>query len=188
MNSVFASSLFLRGIWFIFREALLGATAHRSPQFLLVKMITSSHDITGVSDPLPCALSLPPFAVETAGNILDRDSELTLFFHLPDHHNRTEGFPRNSKTRMKIDFRDGQADLFAVQRYFSDKLLGPDTVPASKTAGGAVGRDQGSGSKLAWLGDDNRMVDAGEADRQFHEDVPLLQGCERVELAFRGRR
>ena len=90
---------------------------------------------------------------------------------------------------MKIDFRQGQADLFAVQRYFSDKLLGPDTVTTSQHAGSMAGLpDAGSGSVLAWLGDDNRLVDPVEANRQFHSDVPLLQGCETVELAFRGRR
>lgn len=129
------------------------------------------------------------YTVETAGNIMDRDSELTLYFNLPDTANHAEGCPRNSRTRMKIDFRDGKADLFAIQRYISDKLLGPDTVATSQFAGGTGGRkDAGSKSFLAWLGDDNRMIDAAEANREFHSDIPLLQNCESVELAFRGRR
>jgi len=129
------------------------------------------------------------YSIETAGNIIDRDSELTLFFNLPDTPSSMEGFPRNSRTRMKIDFRDGQADLFAVQRYISDKLLGPDTVASSQYSGMMSGHhDTGSGSLLAWMGDDNRMIDASDANRQFHSDVPLLQHCENVELAFRGRR
>ena len=32
------------------------------------------------------------------------------------------------------------------------------------------------------------MIDASEANRQFHHDIPLLQSCEQVELAFKGRR
>lgn len=68
------------------------------------------------------------YSVETAGNIIDRDSELVLFFNLPDTPSSSEGFPRNSRTRVKIDMRDGQVDFFAVQRYISDKLLGADTV------------------------------------------------------------
>lgn len=71
-----------------------------------------------------------------------------------------EGFPRNSRTRMTIDFRHGQADLMAVQRFVSDKLLGPDTVASSQHSGGMAGQtDTGSGSFLAWVGDDNRMID-----------------------------
>ena len=82
-----------------------------------------------------------------------------------------------------------QADLFAVQRYISDKLLGPDTVAASEYAGSMAGHhDTGSGSLLAWLGDDNRMVDASQANHKFHNEIPLLQNCEQVELAFKGRR
>jgi len=129
------------------------------------------------------------FSIETAGNIMDRDSELTLFFNLPDKPTRAGGFPRNSRTRIKLDFRDGQADLFAVQRYISDKLLGSDTVATSQYAPNTSGhQDSGSGSMFAWMGDDNRMIDAAEANRQFHSSPPLLQNCENVELAFRGRR
>ena len=129
------------------------------------------------------------YSIETAGNIIDRDSELVLFFNLPDVANSAEGFPRNSRTRMKIDFRDGQADLFAVQKYISDKLLGPDSVSTSQHASTFAGHhDSGSGSLLAWIGDDNRMIDASEANRAFHQDIPILQNCETCELAFKGRR
>lgn len=128
------------------------------------------------------------YSVETAGNILDRDSELVLYFNLPDNPNGAEGFPRNSRTRMKIDFRQGQADLYAVQRYVSDKLLGPDTVATSQYAPSTAIHDTGSGSLLAWIGDDNRMIDASEANRKFHTEIPILQNCENIELAFKGRR
>ncbi len=46
-------------------------------------------------------------------------------------------------------------------------------------------QDNGSGSVLAWLGDDNRMVDPREAEEQFKF---ILQSSESVELAFKGRR
>lgn len=127
--------------------------------------------------------------VETAGNIIDRDTELVLFFNLPDTECYAEGFPRNLLTRVKFDFRDGQADLLAIQRYISDKLLGPDDVAYSQHANPMAGHlDTGSKSFLAWLGDDNRMVDASDANREFHSDIPILQDCENVELAFKGRR
>ncbi|KAL3807765.1 hypothetical protein ACHAXA_007578 [Cyclostephanos tholiformis] len=134
--------------------------------------------------------SIKGYSIETAGGFFDRDTELKLYFNIPDRENYAEGYPRNALTRMKIDFHKSTVDLFAVQRYISDKLLGPDTVPPSKHAigGSGMGPDKGSGSLRAWLGDDNRMVDSAEADRQFHDDIPILQGCEHVELAFRGRR
>ena len=133
--------------------------------------------------------ALKGFSIETAGNIIDRDSELTLFFNLPDSESMAEGFPRNSKTRMRIDFRSTNVDIFAVNRFISDKLLGPDTVASSQYGGAMAGQqDTGSGSLLAWLGDDNRLVDANEANYKFHNEINLLQGCENVELAFKGRR
>jgi hypothetical protein len=122
---------------------------------------------------------------------LDRDSELTLYFNLPNAPCHLEGFPRNSRTRIGIDFRDGKADLFSVQKYISDKLLGVDTLKVPKYGYKykyGEQKDSRSGSFLAWLGDDNRMIDPEEADRMFHSDTPILQNCESVELAFRGRR
>ena len=130
--------------------------------------------------------SIRGFAVETAGNFLDRDSELTLFFNLPSAECCAEGCPRNERTRMEIDFRSGEADIFAVKRFISDKLLGPDTGAPSEHGGAMIGhQDNGSGSILAWLGDDNRMIDPREAEAQFRF---ILQSCETVELAFKGRR
>lgn len=136
------------------------------------------------------------YSIETSGNILDRDSELILFFNLPDAENTAEGFPRNSRTRMKIDFRSGQVDLLAVQRYISDKLLGPDTVAPSQHGNTGGYSNAGTGGTLAskagglfaFLGDDNRMIDPSQANHQFHTSQPILQQCENVELAFKGRR
>lgn len=98
-----------------------------------------------------------------------------------------EGMPQNALTRMKIDFHKSRVDLFAVQRYISDKLLGPDTVQF--VGGGSMAGQEDAGSGFAaWLGDDNRLVDASEANRRFHSEIPILQGCEDIELAFKGRR
>ena len=159
--------------------------------FLLTSLRVLKIDVQGVTGKKIEYLTIlwpavKAYSVETAGNILDRDSELTLFFNLPATPQSDEGFPRNKRTRMKIDFRDGQADIFAVQKFISDKLLGPDTMAPSQNGGAMTGyHDTGSGSLLAWLGDDNRMFDPRQAEAQFRF---LLQSCESVELAFRGRR
>jgi hypothetical protein len=159
--------------------------------FLLTSLRVLKIDVQGMTGKkIECLTILWPaikgYSVETAGNILDRDAELTLFFSLPATPSSAEGFPRNKRTRMKIDFRNGQADIYAVQKFISDKLLGPDTMAPSQNGGAMAGyQDHGSGSLLAWLGDDNRMVDPRQAEMQFKF---LLQTCESVELAFRGRR
>lgn len=129
------------------------------------------------------------FSIETAGNILDRDAELTLFTNLPDNPSITEGLPRKSRTRIGIDFRKGEADIFAVQKYFSNKLLGTDTVDPSGSAVSMEGQeDTGSGNPFSWIGDDSRMIDAEVVDAQYHVNPPILQNCEKVEMAFKGRR
>jgi len=129
------------------------------------------------------------FSVETAGSFLDRDSELLLYTNVPDSESSVPGMPRKKRTRFEIDFRKGGADLFAVQRFFSDKLLGPDPVPPSGHAISMAGvTDTGSGSPFAWLGNDSRMIDAEEMDRRYHSSPPILQSNEHVEMAFKGRR
>jgi len=129
------------------------------------------------------------FAVETAGKF-DRDSELTLFTKVPSKSRSGAGRARRKNTRIDIDFRKGKVDLMAVQKYISDKVLGPDTVATSEFAVDCAGEnDEGSKSFFAWAGDDNRMIDATEMNRKFHSHPhPILQACESCEMAFKGRR
>jgi hypothetical protein len=135
------------------------------------------------------------FSVETGGNFLDRDSELVLYTSICGiGRNNTRGqFP--SLSRLDVDFKKGKADIFAVQRFFTDKLLGSDdeagAAPAwSEEDGGKHGSGSSGGLSglLGWLGDDNQMIDPAEMDRQYHCDPPILQPSERVEMAFKGRR
>jgi len=41
---------------------------------------------------------------------------------------------------------------------------------------------------MAWFGDDVRPLHAAHMDEVFHTDPPILQGAERCEMAFKGRR
>jgi len=128
--------------------------------------------------------TIKAFAVETAGS-WDRDAELVLFTNLPDSINTSPGFPRKSRTRIDIDFRKGRVDLDAVQRFFSDKILGTDAVDPSASAVGVTHYSGSAGSFFAWAGDDNRMIDPKAAEKEFRH---ALQNSEHVEMAFKGRR
>ena len=117
------------------------------------------------------------FAVETAGTF-DRDYELKLWTNL--------GGPESKMKCIEQDLRSGQMDLMGLQRFLSDKILGMDRKP-SLVQDPKPQADSGNGF-LSWCGNDNRQVDAGEAERRFREETPLLQGSEHVEFAFKGRR
>ncbi len=57
-------------------------------------------------------------------------------------------------------FSHGKADLLAMQKYVADKLLEVDKVKASKYGSSMAGHvDSGLGRFLAWLGDDDGMID-----------------------------
>mmetsp|Transcript_30726 Transcript_30726/g.68037 ORF Transcript_30726/g.68037 Transcript_30726/m.68037 type:complete len:766 (+) Transcript_30726:217-2514(+) len=117
------------------------------------------------------------FSLETAGKF-DKDSELTIFTNI------------DGMTRLNIDFRKGKADIFAIQSFFANKLLGMDTVDPSESAKSAKhGFFGGSGGGLtSMFGDNNSMIDARKADEHFHSKPNILQRCERVEMAFKSRR
>mmetsp|Transcript_46043 Transcript_46043/g.85918 ORF Transcript_46043/g.85918 Transcript_46043/m.85918 type:complete len:793 (+) Transcript_46043:51-2429(+) len=118
--------------------------------------------------------SLRAFSIQTAGSFFDIDCELTIFTNI------------ESMPRIEQDLRNGKCDVMAIQKFFTDKLLGTDTVAASKytTAGQ---RDSGP-DFWAWMGNDSRMIDATSVNSQFHSNPPILQGSEQVEMAFKGRR
>jgi hypothetical protein len=134
--------------------------------------------------------SVRAFSVETTGSFFDRDSELLLFTNLPDEVCSAPGFPRRSLTRINIDFRRGQADLFAVQKFISDKILGVDTFDPSLIIIASMVDSQKSQKSnfFSWLGDDMRIIEPHLIDKQFRIDPPILQHCEKVEMAFKGRR
>ncbi len=130
------------------------------------------------------------FSVETAGTF-DRDTELRLFTNLPDTIRCVKGEPRRAMTRIDIDFRAGHADIFAIQKFFADKILGVDTVDPSPTAISMTSQanyNDKSKNAFSWLSDDMKIIDPDIVEMQYRTSPPLLQNCEKVEMAFKGRR
>ena len=76
----------------------------------------------------------------------------------------------------------------AVQRFFSDKILGLDWIAPSPDIDYKEGDDDDGASFLAWCGDDVRQIDAVAANTEFHREPAILQRSEFVEMAFKGRR
>jgi hypothetical protein len=121
--------------------------------------------------------TIKAFAVQTAGT-LDFDCELTIW----------TGISHMAENKFQLELRSACVDIMAIQRYFSDKVLGQDTAPPAEAAGsGPEGKDAGGGWQ-AWLAGDMRMLDAVEQNQKFHEEVRLLQSCETCEMAFKAAR
>ena len=120
--------------------------------------------------------SVRAFSIETAGSF-DNDTELVLFTNL------------DNMTRISMDFKKRMADIFAVQKFIADKLLGMDTVDPSANADAHSSTVFSNITDfISWAGDDSRMIDASKMNKQYHANPPLLQTCENVEMAFKGRR
>lgn len=164
--------------------------------FLLTTMRILHIDVKGMSGKCieyysvtyPC---IKAFSIETAGGFLDRDAELRLYTNVGGITGMSgSGQPQRAQTRIDIDFRKGKADLMAVQRFFSDKLMGADDAPPSSSEAATMNHDMGGKTGFfSWLGDDSKMIDPVAMDQEYHSaPYPILQNCEKVEMAFKGRR
>jgi hypothetical protein len=118
------------------------------------------------------------FAVETTGFLIDRDCEMKLWTSISHTH----------ENKFSMDLRNSSTDIMAIQRYFSDKILGQDEAPPSAEADSRAGQKDSGAGWQGWLCGDMRQIDSVEANRMFHEETPILQGSETCEMAFKAAR
>jgi hypothetical protein len=137
------------------------------------------------------------YSVQTAGRFLDRDTEMALYTNIT-----------NGLEVIGQDFRNGKANLFAIQQVLCHHILGPDdtveeggggddtvVVSSSSPASSSLVPSEMESSGMAnsfgncwWLKDNQRPVDAVEMNQVYHDNPAILQGSETVEFAFKGRR
>jgi len=117
--------------------------------------------------------SIHAYSVQTAGAFFDRDTEMFLYTNIVE------------KEVIIQEFRNGKADLFAIQKVLCNLILGDDTE-VMPDVDLREGKEDEKGNWF--LRGDQRPLDAVEMDQLYHSDPPILQGCERVEFAFMGRR
>ena len=116
------------------------------------------------------------FSVQTAGALLDRDTELTLYTNAVN----------SELYKLRQDFRHGKANLWAIQKVLCNKILGPDSAPLDGVAQ-YDGQSQGAGI-LGILTGNEVPIDKNAMNAVLHSDPPILQGSETVEICFQGYR
>ena len=140
------------------------------------------YDIRGLSGKKLKLTSIPyssirAFKVESAG-MWDRDAELDLY-------------TRNlwDMGKISMDFRNGKADIIALQRFLAAIVLGTpqDATRYLSQAQSFVPRANPAGMShfLSWLTDNAKEEDASMANTQLHADPPILLSNETVEKSFR---
>jgi len=123
--------------------------------------------------------SIHGFSVQTAGAFLDRDTEMKLYTNM-----------FNSLYQFNQDFRNGKSNLFAIQKILCNHVLGEDNdpLPDIDTLEGHQDTKGGFLQLITGLRGNQRPIDAVAVDKALHSDPPILQGMERVEMAFQGHR
>lgn len=118
--------------------------------------------------------AIKAYSVQTAGAFLDRDTEITLYTDMLSMETITQ------------DFRNGKANLFAIQTALCNHILGHDVepLPDIDLREGTTDDDKG----FWWFRDNQRPLDAVEIDRVYHSSPRILREKEQVEMAFKGRR
>jgi len=119
--------------------------------------------------------SIHGFSVQTAGAFLDRDTELVIYTNM-----------LGELYEINQDFRNGKANLWAIQKVLCNHVLGEDKAPIDDVAS-YTGQNQGAGI-LGILTGNEVPIDAAAMNQVLHHDPPILQGSELVELAFQGFR
>lgn len=115
--------------------------------------------------------------VATSAGIFDRDMEMTL-------HTTIEIQDTTDRSKIEMDFRKGNVNIFAVQKIIANQILGPDETPLGNIDVGKAG--------WSWANlfdrEASRPLDPKVMDRNLRSNPPLLQGSEHVEIAFKGIR
>lgn len=119
--------------------------------------------------------SIHGYYVQTAGALLDRDTELRLYTNM-----------LGDMYQINQDFRHGKANLWAIQKVLSNHILGEDQAPLPGVDRYEGHQDSEGGifGLITGLRFNERPIDAVAIDRVLHEDPPILQGSEQVEMAF----
>lgn len=123
--------------------------------------------------------SIHGFSVQTAGALLDRDTELLLKTNMG-----------GELYELRQDFRHGKANLWAIQKVLCNHVLGDDKSPLPDVDRYEGHQDSEGGlfGLITGLRFNERPIDAVAIDRVLHVDPPILQGSESVEMAFQGHR
>jgi Bacterial PH domain len=123
--------------------------------------------------------SIHGFSVQTAGALLDRDTEMVL-------HTNIIG----DLSELRQDFRHGKANLWAIQKVLCNHVLGDDKNPLPDVDRYQGHQDSEGGlfGLITGLRFNERPIDAGAVERALRVDPPILQGSEIVEMAFQGHR
>jgi len=123
--------------------------------------------------------SIHAFSVQTAGALLDRDTELVLYTNM-----------LGELYQIKQDFRSAKANLWALQKLLCNHVLGEDKDPLPGVESYQCHQDSEGGifGLLTGLRFNERPVDSVAMNNVLHSDPPILQGSEMVEMAFQGHR
>ena len=123
--------------------------------------------------------SIHAFSVQTAGALLDRDTELVLYTNMI-----------GDLYEIKQDFRSAKANLWALQKLLCNHILGEDKdpLPDVESYEGHQDSEGGIFGLITGLRFNERPIDAVAMNNVLHADPPILQGSEQVEMAFQGHR
>jgi len=123
--------------------------------------------------------AIKAFAVETAGSVMDGDTELVLWTDLPR-------WPR-----VKCCFNKTSTSLFELHKLIMGKVFGagPGGVKTNVSAASSAAAKSSSATVASWLTDDARQVDAKEMEASLKKpELPVLMPEEIVVLAFKSGR
>lgn len=144
--------------------------------------------------------TIQAFALQSAGFLIDKDSEMMLWTDIyysyyteeeeyeegEETKTRTVYIPDPGQSYFSVDFDKSKVDLPAIGRYLASRcaVLGSQASVPPTSFPVTTGEPWLIEKFLGWLGDDYRQCDPDELDAQLHGDCSMLLPDEKVQMGY----
>eukprot|EP00934_Nitzschia_sp_Nitz4_P001155 Nitzschia sp. Nitz4//scaffold22_size323478//204694//207041//NITZ4_000557-RA/size323478-augustus-gene-0.208-mRNA-1//1//CDS//3329543085//1155//frame0 len=137
--------------------------------------------------------SILGFAIETAGAVMDLDTEVMLYTDMNIiAEDKSQDPPEPSKPGMallELEFNKKLVNLFGLKKYLSQRILqaarGDEAIPEPPSF---EPNETILGNFFSYFSDNQRVVNPRDIDEQLHTTAPLLLDDEHVAMAFKAGR
>jgi Bacterial PH domain len=134
--------------------------------------------------------SVVGFAVQSAGQILDLDSEMVIYTEIMYEPSQGEDDPPTpGMSMLEFGFNKAAVNILDIQKYLSARILGQERgIPIPPNMMAAAPSEGGLQSLLSRWGDDMKAIDSRELNTEFHTNAPILIDGEDLVMAFKAGR
>lgn len=139
--------------------------------------------------------SMIAFAIETAGAILDMDTEVMIWTDMniipPNDTVDPPETAKPGKAFLELEFNKKLVNLVGLKKYLGERILrasGTNTFDSAPPPPSLEPNDSMLANFFSYFTNNQRAIDPAAMNEKLHKDTPLLLDDERVVMAFQAGR